>query len=222
MSKTLHLAQYRAAIFDLDGTLVISEPAWEQAKRRVLTRHGISVSQEVLDAFVGRGLRGFLAEVAGPGLTPERQTDLANQIGAEADVLLPQLRQPIPGAASLLHRLTGAGVRVAVCSSSPRRHIDAALAMLGVLPQVQVIVSAADLPRGKPDPLPYLETLRLLDLPAAQAFAIEDALPGVLSAEAAGLAVLGVGAQGRSADFAQRCHFCVNDLADLPTRFKGL
>ncbi|MEZ5796919.1 MAG: HAD family phosphatase [Paracoccaceae bacterium] len=192
------LSRHRAAIFDLDGTLVQSEPAWEEAKRRILHAEGVSVPQATYDAFVGRGLRGFLTHVFGPDLSDDRRGLLANRIGAQADVLLPQMRQPVPGAARALRRLADQGLRLAVCSSSPRRHILAALDQLGVADIVPTLVSGADLPRGKPDPLPYLETLRLLDLPAPQAFAVEDALPGAQSAHAAGLAVIAIGPQGQT------------------------
>jgi HAD superfamily hydrolase (TIGR01509 family) len=207
----LRLSAYRAAIFDLDGTLVLSEPAWEMAKRRVMAGLGVEVSQATYDAFVGRGLRGFLTHVLGEDLAVDRRDDLARQIGAEADVLLPQMRQVVPGAAEMIRRLAGAGVRVALCSSSPRRHIVAALAQLEVTELVQVIVSGSELPRGKPDPLPYLETLRLLELPPDAAFAVEDALPGVHSAQGAGLAVIGIGPESGTAAFQALCRVCVAD-----------
>ena len=158
----MKLTSFKAAIFDLDGTLIRSEPAWEEAKRRVLANLGVQVPQQVYDAFVGRGLRGFLMQVLGPNLTEARRNELADQIGAEADVLLPQLRQPIAGAAETVLRLRGAGLRIAVCSSSPRRHIEAALDLLGLTGVVEQVVSGAELPRGKPDPLPYLGS-RLID-----------------------------------------------------------
>ena len=215
----MYLTRYRAAIFDLDGTLVHSEPAWEAAKRRVLGRLGVEVPQGTYDAFVGRGLRGFLTEVLGSDLTDARRTNLANEIGAEADILLPLLRQPIPGAASSVNRLIDAGLQIAVCSSSPRRHIHAALDQLGLGDQVGAIVSGADLPRGKPDPLPYLETLRLLDLDPAEAFAVEDALPGVISAHAAGLDVIAIGRDYGKPGFADYCSVRVPDYATFDQLF---
>jgi beta-phosphoglucomutase-like phosphatase (HAD superfamily) len=109
----VNLTGYRAAIFDLDGTLMHSEPAWEEAKRRVLGRIGVEVPQATYDAFVGRGLRGFLSHVIGPDLTDADRARLANDIGAEADVLLPKLRLPIPGAARSVIRLAETGLRIA-------------------------------------------------------------------------------------------------------------
>lgn len=208
----MQLTRFKAAIFDLDGTLVLSEPAWEEAKRRVLARIGIKVAQSTYDAFVGRGLRGFLTEVLGSDLPDDQRSDLANQIGAEADILLPQVRQVVPGAAKSVHRLVGAGMRVAICSSSPRRHINAALEQLGIAEHISTIISGAELPRGKPDPLPYMETLRKLGLSADQAYAVEDALPGVLSARGAGLNVIGIGPQARDPAFTALCRWTVSDF----------
>lgn len=211
----MNLIHYRAAIFDLDGTLVHSEPAWEAAKRRVLGRLGVEVSQEIYDAYVGRGLRGFLKDVLGPEFTEANRASLADEIGAEADVLLPLLRQPIPRASQSVTTLTELGLRIAVCSSSPRRHIHAALDQLGLMDRVDAIVSGADLPRGKPDPLPYLETLRVLDLGQAEAFAVEDALPGVISAHAAGLMVVGIGQKSLEPEFAKYCRVQLSDFASF-------
>lgn len=211
----MKLTEFKAAIFDLDGTLVLSEPAWEEAKRRVLARHGVEVPQPVYDAFVGRGLRGFLTEVMGPGISDARRTDIANQIGAEADILLPQMRRIVPGASEFVQRVAQAGLGIAVCSSSSSRHIVAALDQLGLSGLVPIQVSGAELPRGKPDPLPYMETLRRLRLGAKDAFAVEDALPGVRSAHAAGLTVIGIGQDACRQDFAELCRFRVPDYPEL-------
>jgi sugar-phosphatase len=189
----MRLTDLSALIFDLDGTLVISEPAWEAAKREVLGRYGITPSQAFLDDYVGRGLRGFLSAAFGAELTDADRSRIGAEIGAVADRLLPVMRQPIPGAAEFLHDCHAAGLRIALCSSSPRRHILAALAQLGVTDLAEVIVSGAELPRGKPDPLPYLESLAALGLPPAQAAAVEDAAPGFQSAREAGLPVIGIG-----------------------------
>jgi HAD superfamily hydrolase (TIGR01509 family) len=207
------LSHASAAIFDLDGTLVLSEPAWEEAKRRVMASLGLQVPQRVYDAFVGRSVGDFLDHVLGPDLSTGQRADLADRVSAEADILLPRLRQPVPGAAQSVRRLADAGLRIALCSSAPRRHIHAALEQLGIAALVEVIVSGAELPRGKPDPLPYLETLRLLDLDATAAFAVEDALAGVRSAHAAGLFVIGIGPDAQRPDFAAFCHHRVADFA---------
>ena len=117
------LTRFRAAVFDLDGTLVHSEHAGEAAKIEVLAQHGLVPSQALLDAHVGRGLDGFLDEAFDKPLLSEQRNSIGNRIGAAADLLLPKMREPIPGATELLRKLHESRVRIAICSSSPRRHI---------------------------------------------------------------------------------------------------
>ena len=186
-------ARYDAAVFDLDGTLVHSEPAWEAAKVSVAENYGYTPSRELLDAHIGRGLRDFIDELFDQPLSPEERRRIGDEMGATADVFLPKMRAPIPGAAELLCDLHDQGMRIAICSSSPRRHIRDALEMLGVADRVETIVSATELSRGKPDPLPYTATADALGLTPSKACAFEDSLPGARSAFAAGLAVLAVG-----------------------------
>lgn len=183
---------FRAAIFDLDGTLVDSEPAWEKAKRIVSARYGVAPTQAQIDATVGRSLDVFLADVFGV-TEPDPMLALRNEIFDEADLHLPAMRSAVPGATDFLRRLSKAGLRIAICSSSGRRHIEAAVDMLGIGDEVELMVSAAELARGKPDPLPYQVSLERLGLGPAEALAFEDAVPGAQSAKGAGLFVAAVG-----------------------------
>ncbi len=185
--------RFSAAIFDLDGTLVHSEHVWEKAKIEVTARYGKRPSRELLDAHVGRGLKDFLDELFGMPLTPEMRRAIGDQIGAEADLWLDRLREPVPGAREWLVCLAEAGLRIAICSSSPRRHIYGAVEMLGLRDVVELAVSGAELPVGKPDPLPFLTTLDALSLPAGAAFAVEDSVSGARAAHGAGLFTIAVG-----------------------------
>lgn len=207
-------SRFSAAIFDLDGTLVHSEHVWERAKIEVTARYGRRPTRALLDAHVGRGLKDFLDELFGMPLTPEMRRAIGDQIGAEADLWLDRLREPIPGARDWLVGHAEAGRRIAVCSSSPRRHIDGALEMLGLRDIVELAVSGAELPVGKPDPLPFMTTLTGLGLAARDAFAVEDSVAGARSAAGAGLFTIAVGpgCTGPAYDF---CPLRAESFADL-------
>ena len=206
--------QFSAAIFDLDGTLVHSEHVWDIAKTEVLARYGVTCTRALFDAHVGRGLNGFLNEAFDRILTPEEHKAIGNKIGARADVLLPVLRRPVAGAVELLCALHESGMRIAICSSSPRRHIESAIELLDLQSRVEVFISGADLPRGKPDPLPYATTLAAMDLQPEMAIALEDSLSGVASAQAAGLAVLAIG-EGCTTDKFKQCALQANSYVGL-------
>lgn len=212
--STRDFTQFKAAIFDLDGTLVHSEHAWEAAKIKVLAQYGLVPSRPVLDAHVGRSLSDFLDEMFGEPLSPEQLRKIGNQIGAAADDLLPKMRNPVAGAADLLCSLHEDGLRIAICSSSPRRHIVSALTELHINDCIETIVSAAELPRGKPDPLPYLATLSSLGLKPQVACAFEDSRPGATSAYMAGVSVFAIG-EGCTAPEFSFCHARAESFTDL-------
>lgn len=207
--------QFEAAIFDLDGTLLHSEHVWEQAKREILASYDITPSQSLIEKHVGRGLNGFLVDVFEQSLSDEEYEEVGNQIGARADVLLPELSLPVEGASEYLNALHAKGLRIAICSSSPERHIQSAIDKLSLQNQVELYVSGSDLPRGKPDPLPYQTTLQRLGLSASQACAFEDSSPGAESALAAGLTVFGIGVPVAGTKFPKRT-IQVRCFRDLP------
>jgi len=206
--------RFRAAIFDLDGTLVHSEHVWERAKIDVAARYGKRPTRELLDAHLGRGLKDFLDELFGGPVSPELRRTIGDQIGAEADLWLDRLREPVPGARDWLCRLAEAGLRIAICSSSPRRHIDSAVEMLGLEGVVELAVSGAELPIGKPDPLPFVTTLRALGVESAEAFAVEDSLSGARAARGAGILTLAVG-PGCTGPAFEFCQVRAETFADL-------
>lgn len=212
-----NFAQFRAAVFDLDGTLVHSEHVWDAAKLQVIADYGHTPSLALLRAHLGRGLAGFLDEVFGYPLPAETRDEIANKIGKIADNLLPTMREHVEGAADFLRGLHAHGLRIAICSSSPRRHIESAIEALEISEEVELIISGADLPRGKPDPLPYVETVRRLGLPAATACAIEESPSGVASAMRAGLSVLAVGKGCSGPEFAH-CAYQAESYAPLGLR----
>jgi HAD superfamily hydrolase (TIGR01509 family) len=78
----------------------------------------------------------------------------------------------------------------AIASSSPRRLIDLVVARLELGEALSVTVSTEEVPRGKPYPDGYLKACELLGVDATTSVAIEDSTNGVLSAHAAGMAVV--------------------------------
>ncbi|WBU63604.1 HAD family hydrolase [Paracoccus aerodenitrificans] len=195
------LAGFRGAVFDLDGTLVDSEPAWTKAKRIVADRHHRPVTTEQLVASEGRSMDRLIAEVFAPD-TADAAQSIKEAIFAEAENWLPQLRKPIPGAADFLRELHGFGLAVALCSSSPAYLIVDALRQIGVADIVEVVMSADPLPRPKPDPMPYIVTAKRLGFPPDQLIAFEDSVPGARSAKDAGLFTVAIGRQATSPELA--------------------
>jgi HAD superfamily hydrolase (TIGR01509 family) len=182
------MSRVRAALFDLDGTLVDSEMYTDQTIAAVVGRYGIA--NFALPPADTRGRTwAYVADiirsrtkigVSAPDLS---QALLEYWNAAAVDV------KPIPGAAQALRTAAGCGLRLGVVSSSPRSVIDTFLAKLGVSDYVvgNARVGGDHVRNTKPDPEGYLLAARALDVTPGEALVFEDSQAGLLAARAAGM-----------------------------------
>jgi HAD superfamily hydrolase (TIGR01509 family) len=181
----------QAVLFDMDGTLVDTEPYWIAAEYALVAAFGGSWSDEHAHAIVGKALldsAAYLRDNGGVELDPhEIVTRLEEQVVAAA-VESPAWR---PGARELLGQLRARGVPCALVTMSYER---LATTIVRQLPEgtFDVVVTGDQVDDGKPHPEAYLTAMARLGVPAAYSVAIEDSPTGVTSAEAAGCLVLAV------------------------------
>jgi HAD superfamily hydrolase (TIGR01509 family) len=181
--------RFRAVVFDMDGLLVDSEPSWAAAEAELFARHGRPFGPgDVLDTH-GRSVETTLA-IHAERLAKPRDLLLAEMLDSvrrryETDV-------PIrPGAADLVAFLHGR-LPMAVASNSPLELVDLGLRRHGLRDAIDHIVTADDVPRAKPAPDVYVEACARLGVPVSDILALEDSVPGVQAAKAAGLMCVGV------------------------------
>jgi sugar-phosphatase len=173
----------KAAVFDLDGTLILSEHRNRAVWEAFLGGRGVAVDDDLARRLTGRRGVDVLAEMF-PG---QAQEDLIAEIVqvAAGDGLPPITAAP--GAAAYVRRLAGAGVPIGLVTSAHRPYVDQALADLGVADAFAVLVTEADVTRGKPDPEGYLLACQGLGVTPAQAIGFEDSEAGVAAVQAAGM-----------------------------------
>ncbi len=178
-----------AVLWDMDGTLVDTEPYWIASEFDLAARHGGSWSRGHALAIVGMDLLDagrYIRQHMGVDLTPERIVDeLLDGVVARVKESVPWR----PGARTLLDRLQAAAVPCALVTMSYRRFVDPILEHLqpGTF---QAVITGDALRHGKPHPEPYLTAAAALGVAAGECLAIEDSPTGVASAEAAGCTVL--------------------------------
>ena len=207
--QQLSLTNIKAVIFDLDGTLVESEVVWTEAKQYIAKREKVKVSQQVMLAYVGRSVTDFVKEVIAPANVPLIQIAIIERALSRYDNHV----QEIPGAAELIRNFSSKGFAVAICSSAPIKAIQKCLKLLDLEACINTVVSTESLSRGKPDKLPYVETLRLLNVSSHQAIVFEDAAAGLTSSISAGIKTVCVGSSIELKGFA--CEMFAKKISDI-------
>lgn len=178
-------------VFDLDGTLVLSEKRNRVTWSAFFARYGIAADEALLTRVTGRRGHDSIGELL--HLFGGRTLDeLAAEIWeVEAALDLPPI-EPVPGAADLVRRIAATGTPLAVVTSATRRYTEALLGDLGVRALFDAVVTSEDVRTGKPDPEGYLLACSRLDVEPTRALAFEDSPAGVAAVKAAGLRCIGV------------------------------
>jgi HAD superfamily hydrolase (TIGR01509 family) len=182
-----------SVIFDLDGTLVDSEPNYYEAGRQTLAEYGvpdftwaeheeyvgISTQETVADWKRRYSLRAPVEELL--AVKNRHYLELA-RTSARA---YPEMRK-------FVELLAGEGVPLAVASGSSPEAIETILSRTGLDAQLRTIVSADEVAQGKPAPDVFLEAARRLGADPADCVVLEDAAPGAAAAHAAGMRCIAI------------------------------
>jgi len=180
-----------AVVFDLDGVLLDSEQAWDDARRELVEEHGGTWRDEATTDMLGMSSREwpvYMRDRLGVDLDPDAiNREVVRRLLERYRRELPVL----PGAREAVERLAGRWP-LGLASSSNREVIDLVLDELGVARHFRATVSSEEVGRGKPAPDVYLEAVRRLGAEPAACAAIEDSANGIRSAHAAGLRVLAI------------------------------
>ncbi|MEV6105006.1 HAD-IA family hydrolase [Streptomyces sp. NPDC051940] len=178
-----HFVEIQAVLFDLDGTLVDSDPAIHRHTVRWAHRHALD-PDTVVRVSQGRRDIDFIRELV-PHADAEAELAWFDEVSVadSGDVA------PAPGARRLLADLPAGSW--AVVTSATRPVAYSRLAAAG-LPVPELLVCAGDVAQGKPSPQGYLAAARRFDADPARCLVIEDSEVGLLAARAAGMPALAV------------------------------
>ncbi|MFC6181152.1 HAD family hydrolase [Lactiplantibacillus daowaiensis] len=182
---------YRALIFDIDGTLTNSQPAYARVMREVLAGYGkpftdadaqttFPMSAEQAMAHLGIAADDFdKFQASYEAVMAHHYTDITLYDGI--DDLFSQLPNDL---------------KIGIVTSQRHNEIDAGMAQYAIMDRMSVVIGADDTPKRKPDPLPLLTALEKLNVAPSDALFVGDSLSDEQTAAAAkvdfGLAVWGM------------------------------
>ena len=173
---------YRAFLFDMDGTILTSIAAAERVWAGWAVRHGVDV-ETFLPTIHGARAIDTINRLALPGVDAEAQAAWITQAEIE-DV---DGVEEVAGAAGFLRSLPAH--QWAIVTSAPRELALRRMAAAGI-PEPAVMVTAEDVSAGKPDPSGYRLAAQRLGVEISHCLVFEDAMVGILAAEAAGADLL--------------------------------
>jgi HAD superfamily hydrolase (TIGR01509 family) len=224
------MSTLQALIFDFDGIIANTEPLHFAGLHQTLKEIGIELTEaEYYTDYLGYDDRGcILAALEANGRAADAAT-VARLMKRKAEAYLESVTRHqvvFPGVPQFVRDASRA-YPLAIASGALRHEIEYILETAGLRSAFQHITSAEDVTRGKPDPQPFLLALKALQqrnpgLAAASCLVIEDSLPGIRAARAAGMKVLAV-ANTHTVQDLHEAHAITNslletDLAELPKR----
>ncbi|HEX4057868.1 MAG TPA: HAD family phosphatase [Galbitalea sp.] len=178
-----------AVVFDCDGLLVDSEPAWTVGEAAIFAENGFDFGPAQKQLVIGKSISGGCEAMAAYFGRPGGGPQLVDQL---LGLVLAELRSgidPLPGVVALLDALSGR-IPLGVASNSNRELLDVSLIGSGLADRFDVTISADDVEHHKPHPQLYLEAFRRLGADPARGVALEDSPTGIASARASGAFVL--------------------------------
>jgi HAD superfamily hydrolase (TIGR01509 family) len=179
-----------AVLWDMDGTLVDTEPYWLEAEEELVGSFGGTWTHEDGLTLVGSGLRDSAAILQGRGVA----MPIDQIVDWLSDRVMERVAQKVswrPGALELLAQIREAGIPTALVTMSLTRMAEHVVALIP-FPAFDFIVGGDQVEHSKPHPDPYLRAANLLGVEVTNAIAIEDSTTGLASAVASGAVSIGV------------------------------
>ena len=210
-------------VFDMDGVLLESEELHVESWHEYLGAHGLTKSQAFYESFIGAADRVLVRHLIESGeLTGTEPFHTDGKRGVYTRILREKGRL-YPGARELLASLAAhrPAIRLALATSACRPEVAIARE-LGLDGCFQVLVTTEDVTHPKPHPEVYLQAARRLEVAPEACVAVEDSVPGVSAARAAGMAVIAVSQTQPAANLAEADLVlpALTELAERPELFR--
>lgn len=180
-----------AVIFDMDGTLVATTEADFLAWQKLFLHYGKPLTFEDYYPLLGRKSADVVK--LGLGLTGKPAEEaMAMKMELFADIVAEHGVETLPDVRSLLEKLLGAGVPMALATSSRQKKMELVMQTVGLEKYFSVFVTGEEVVKGKPDPQIFQLAALRLQMPPERCIVVEDTVSGVRAAKAAGMACVAI------------------------------
>lgn len=200
----MHLCTFtmiEGVIFDLDGTIIDSEPIWKEVEQKYLARHGLILSEE--DCLATTGLptidtiKFWYDKLENPSMDPQ---NMANELKQNVINIMKEEGDLKPGIIENLEFWKSKGLPLGIASASSMPHIEAVVDRFKLDKYFSILYSADFELYGKPHPGVYISACKNLKIDPLKSVAFEDSFNGMLAAKSARMKVVGLLDAGQNGD----------------------
>jgi len=181
----------KAAIFDLDGTIVDNMRYHEKAFRLLAAKHRIALSDEDFRWMAGRKNKDIFAQYFG-----EKTVEEHEKLADEKESIYRELFEPVivevPGLLDFLKLLHTQKIKLAIASAAPKENRIFVFKHLPIYEYFNTVVGAENVTNGKPHPEVFLSAATNLHVDPKDCVVFEDAPNGISAAKAAGMYAVGI------------------------------
>jgi HAD superfamily hydrolase (TIGR01509 family) len=180
-----------AILYDLDGTIVNTDPLHYQVWREMLQKYGIEIDEE----FYKNHMSGRLNPQIVRDFMPEWSTEAIYEFSDRKEARFREVAghlKPLPGVYDAITWGTERGLKQALVTNAPRANAEYMLEVLQLSTAFDRVVISAEVGIPKPDPAPYEYILKEFGITPGEALAFEDSPSGMRSAVAAGIKTVGI------------------------------
>lgn len=176
-----------AAIFDMDGLLIDSEPLWDQAELDIFATLDVDLSRrselpDTLGLRIDQVVRMWYETLPWNG--PSQQ-EVTERIIARAINLVEEKKPLLPGVEQALQLCRAQGLKIGLASASPLHMLERVLSLFNLRDYFDVLASAEALPYSKPHPQVYLDAAARLGVDPLNCVTLEDSFNGMIATKAA-------------------------------------
>lgn len=182
-----HTRPVSAAIFDMDGLIIDSEPLWQQAEAEIISALGVDISKrntlpETLGLRIDQTVRIWYENLPWKGVS---QAEVARKIIARTMELVEERRPLLPGVKYALTLCRENHINIALASASPLMMLERVLEIFNLRHYFDALASAENLPYSKPHPQVYLNAAAMLSTDPLHCVTLEDSFNGMIATKAA-------------------------------------
>jgi len=191
-----------AALFDMDGLLIDSEPLWDQAEMDIFSTLDVDLSRrsempDTLGLRIDQTVRMWYDTLPWQG--PSQQ-EVTQRIIARAMTLVDETRPLLPGVEAALELCREHNLKIGLASASPLAMLEQVLEIFNLRSYFDVLASAETLPYSKPHPQVYLNAAASLAIDPLNCVTLEDSFNGMIATKAARMRSIVVPAAEHRAD----------------------